>query len=266
MTAAPATSVAIALAIAARRWDARGALARCVLPDAAMAAAMARGEVPIDGVAVRGARPLGWQHCDASWLDGATEDLDAATRAIVLGARLDPIACWLARRYLGHLAPMPTPGPARGLDDLPRLTARALARTLAALGRRQLAHALADRGATEQAAVANRLPWGRELAGEIVAVRALGAGADAMLGSRRSAAARAAGLRWTDADATATAGARAIAPRVGPVLAAQLAQRLPMTLGLAVRAVVTGPFARTPVDAVAAAEIQRAIDHGSVAA
>ena len=260
------TAVATALAIAARRWDARAALARCALPDAAAAMTLAAGAAPLDDAAVRAVRPPGWQHCDASWLDAATEDLDATSRAIVLGPRIDPLACWLARRHLGHLTAMPAPGPARGLDELPRLAARALARTLAALGRRQLAHALADRGATEQAAVASRLPWGRELAGEIAAVRALGAGADAMLGSRRSAAARAAGLRWTDADAAATAGARALAPQIGAVLAAQLAQRLPMTLGLAVRAVVTGPFARAPVDAVAAAEIQRAIDHGSVGA
>ena len=45
------TAVATALAIAARRWDARAALARCVLPDAAAALVLARGAAPLDDAA-----------------------------------------------------------------------------------------------------------------------------------------------------------------------------------------------------------------------
>jgi hypothetical protein len=96
-------------------------------------------------------------------------------------------------------------------------------------------------------------------------VRGLGAAATGELGSRRSAAARTRGLPWHTPGAAVTAGARALAPVIaGRPLAWQLAQRLPRPIGLEVLAELTGPFARAPADGVGAAELERAIDRGSV--
>ena len=264
MTAAP-SALAVALAIAARAGDRVAALAHLASAEAAAARALIDADLPLDRAAVAAPRPPGWRRCYPSWLDDACAGLDAATRAIVLGERVDPLAVWLAQRCLGHLAPMPEPGAARSLAELPRLTARALSRTLIAIGRRQLAHAIAGASPLEQAAVARRLPWGSELGGEVAAVKTLGERAAAELGSRRAAAARTAGLTWTDPLAALAVGARAIAPAVRRIdeLDRQLAQRLPRPVGLTVLAALTGPFADGG-DAVGAGEIRRAIDHGSV--
>lgn len=264
MTASPA-QVALALAIAARASDRVGALARLASDDAAAARALLEADAPLDRAAARAARPRGWRHCDATWLDDACAGLDGEARAIVLSEREDPAAVWLALRCLGHLAPMPDPGPARALADLPRLPARALSRTLIAIGRRQLAHAIAAASALEQAAVARRLPWGGELSGEVAAVKTLGDAAAAQLGSRRAAAARTGGLTWSDPLAALAVGARALAPAVRRAgdLDRQLAQRLPRALGQTVLAELRGRFA-DGADGVDPVEIRRAIDHGSV--
>lgn len=250
------SAVARALAIAARRWDAAATLARL-----GGDASAAETEPIVDE-----ARPRHWRGCDPSWLDAAVADLDPRAQAIVLGERDDPLARHLARRALGHLVAMPALGPARGAVELPRLNGRALARTLAVLGRRQLAHALAAAAPDELAALARRLPWGGELTAEVVAVRSLGAAVDDELGSRRSAARRTQGLTWREPGAAVTAGARALAPRLvaAPEVVAQLAQRLPRPIGLAVAAELTGPFARSPADGVSDGELRRAIDRGSV--
>lgn len=250
--------VAQALAHAAARWRAEATLARWRGPDAVGGGADATA-------AADDPRPGGWQRCDPSWIEAALADLDPVARAIVVGDRRDPLARWLARRTLGHLVAMPPPGPAVGLERLPRLTGRGLARTLSVLGRRQLAHAVGGATAAELTALAARLPWGGDLGGEVAAVRGLGAAATGELGSRRSAAARTRGLPWHTPGAAVTAGARALAPAIaGRPLAWQLAQRLPRPIGLEVLAELTGPFARAPADGVGAAELERAIDRGSV--
>jgi hypothetical protein len=245
-------AVARALAIGARRLGASAGQAALQGPDADAARSLlgASIERPDDP------RPRGWRHVDPSWIDHALAGEDAAVRAIVVGDRDDPTARWLARWFLGALVPMPSPGPATCVDELPRLPARALARTLDAIGRRQLAHAIAPATPAEHATLAARLPWGRALSGEIAAVRSLGDAAVAQLGRRTSALQRTADLAWPDAIAPLLAGARAIAPSVHGDLAAQIAQRLPHPIGVRVLAELTGAW---PADAVAPAEVRRAI-------
>ncbi len=252
------TAVARALAIAATRLDAAAGLGALIGDDAAAARALVGTTFePLDDP-----RPRGWRHVDPSWIDHAVAGEDAAVRAIVVGDRVDPLARWLARWFLGAVVPMPSPGPARGVDELPRLSARGLARTLDALGRRQLAWALAATTAAEQTSLAARLPWGHALAGEIAAVRSLGdAAATSQLGSRTSALVRTASLAWSEPTAALVAGLRAIAPRLRGRgdRAAQLCQRLPHRVGAAAWIELTGGFATAPADAVADVEVARAI-------
>ncbi|MEZ4400078.1 MAG: hypothetical protein R3B06_08670 [Kofleriaceae bacterium] len=256
---------AVALAQAARRLGAVTALGRLDDRDAATAGVLAASAEALPTAALAAARPAGWRHCDRSWIDAALAPLDPTARAIVDSDRDDPVARWLAARTLGHLAPMPTPGPAITVDDLPRLSARALARVLVIVGRRQLAAALAQATVAEHAAAARQLAWGVEFLREVAEVRADPA-AVASLGGRRAAAARTAGLAWTDPLAAAQAGARALASTVRGRgdLARQVAQRLPRPLGTAVAEALTGRFARDGAP-LAAAEIRRAIERGSVA-
>lgn len=258
--------VARALAVAAARAGAAAGLALMAGRDAAAA----RGVLAAGGAGLEAmraelgeARPRGWRQIDPSWIEHALAGADALVRAIVLGDRDDPTARWLARWFLGGLVPMPVGEAGRGdaVDDLPRLGAAAIVRVLDAIGRRQLAHAIADASRAEHVALAARLPWGRTLDGELAAVRSLGGAVAAQLGARRSAAARTSGLAWTDAATPMRAGLRAIAPLVRDRgdLAAQLAQRLPRAIGVTALAELRGPFASAPADTISLDELARAL-------
>jgi hypothetical protein len=198
----------------ARLGGADGAAARAVV--AGGGAAALRDELAA-------VRPAGWRMIDPSWLDGpAAEDR------------------YRARIAYGALVPM-------GDHPLVALEPAALVRALAAIGRTQLAHALVGSAPRSIAELAARLPWGRALLGEVASIHALGAAAETRLGSRAAAAARCAGLVWSDPLALPRAGARAIARLVAgePDLPQQLAQRLARPVGTVLlgdlRAFATSP-------------------------
>ena len=279
-----AGQVARALAVAAYRWG-DGALAAIAGPDgerarALVAAWRARGRAGEAEAATSAAaelaapRPAGWPAIEASWLDAALADEPAVVRAAALTDD-GPGGRWCARWLFRELVPMPastttsgsgsialaaaTPSP----RDLPRLPAPALAQALAWLGRRQLVHALGATMARELAALAAAPPWGRELLAEAPAVAALGDGAGLRLGPRRAALARATGLTRGEPLAPLRLGARAIAAIVARHgdLAAQLAQRLPRPLGLALAAELAGDHGPPVADVELAAAIRRFAGH-----
>lgn len=260
--------VARALAVAAWRRGADDGLAAIAGPDAARARALvarwrAAGAAGARAAAATAAalaapRPAGWRAIDPSWIEAALAGERAAVRAAV---RDDdgPVGRWCARWLLGGFAPMPT-GPiaaAPGPRDLARLPAPALAQALAWLGRRQLVHALGAGGERALAPLAAAPPWGRELTAEIAAVAALGDDASGRLGPRRVVLARASGLPRGEALAPVRLGARAIAATVAAHadLAAQLAQRLPRAVGLALAAELAGDHG----PAIAAVELTAAV-------
>lgn len=171
-------------------------------------------------------RPAGWKLIHESWVEGPPRG-DAGAPAV--------------QRHLWRIAyrdrvPMPSAGTASvagGAVALVALEPGALTRALALLGRRQLAHALAGSAPRSIADLAARLPWGRELLGDVTSIAALGDAAEKRLGRRALAQVRSAGLTWSDPLALPRAGARFIAPAVAAVadLAPQLAQRLPRPVG-----------------------------------
>jgi hypothetical protein len=176
---------------------------------------------------------------------------------------------WCARWLFGALAPMPEGAIAStastvGPRDLARLAAPALAQALTWLGRRQLVHALGATAGRALAALAAGPPWGRELLVEAAAVAALGEGADARLGARRLVLARAGGLARSEELAPLRLGARAIAATVAAYgdLAAQLAQRLPRPVGLALADELAGDHGPAVAAIELAAAIRRGVDRG----
>lgn len=248
--------IAAALAIGARRLDAGRGLAILGGTEAAAARALVAGGAAIEPL--DDPRPRGWRQIEPSWIEHALAGEDDRVRAIVASDRVDPLACWLARWFLAELVAMPAPGPASAAGELARLAPRALARTLDALGRRQLAHAIAGAPPAQQASFGARVPWAAALAAELAAVRALGtAAAEAALGRRTAALGRTADLAWDQPTAAAIAGARAIAGVLDGDCARQIAQRLPRAIGLTLLPALRGDGGGG--DPVSAAEVVRAI-------
>ncbi|MCL4222943.1 MAG: hypothetical protein KJZ91_00555 [Myxococcales bacterium] len=264
-----------ALALAAHHAGASGdaALARIGGDDGAAARAwlaLLRGPTGAALLAATRAelaapRPARWRDIHPSWIDAALAPERPAVRAAATGPLDTPLARYCARAFLGGLVPMPPPSPpSAGAPGLLALDAAHLVAALAVLGRRQLVHALGDGGARALGGLVASVPWGAELLAERAAVAAL-AGADAHLGSRKSALARTAGLRWTEPLAPTRAGLRAIAPAVArhPDLDAQLAQRLTRPVGVVAR-VELAAFVE-PGDGASVHEIAAAIGRATVA-
>jgi hypothetical protein len=246
-----ATTVARALALAADRLGATAALARVA------GAPVDEVDLTATRAELAAVRPRHWRRIHPTWIEHALAGEGEAVRRIVTGDGDGPVDRLLARWFLGGFVAMPAH--ATGAAALAVLEPAALTQALLTIGRRQLAHALAGSPPREVAGLAARLPWGRALVADVAAVTALGDAATDLLGPRRAALARTAGLTWTDPLALPRTGLRAIAPVCAALgdLPRQLAQRLPRPVGLVAETELRGPFARDR--GVGVAEIVAAI-------
>jgi hypothetical protein len=224
-----ARSLALA-AVGAAGDDAPALLARVAGPDAEAARAEATHLLALSPEALaaetarlRAPRPPGLDHVHPDWRGAVSETRTAAARV------------WAERLAFGQLVPMPTRHVEQVVSpaDLPHARADWLIARLDRVGLRQVAHATAAAPKPELAALAARLAQrGKPFIEAVARILELGDGAAAVLGPRRAAQTRCAGIAvGTDRMAFLAIGARAIAPHLTDDLPWQLAQRLPRAPG-----------------------------------
>jgi hypothetical protein len=218
--------------VLARIAGAEGAAARA---EAARLLARPAAERAVELARLRAPRPPGLDEVHPDW------------RAEPVSTRTAPARVWAERRAFGHLVAMPAAAAEQvaSAAELPHARADWLIHRLERLGLRQLAHAVAVAPRPELAALAARLgARGKPFVEAIGRILELGDAAAGVLGPRRAAVARCAGLRvGDDAMALLAIGARAIAPHVaaaGGDVARQIAQRLPRAPGERVLAELEG--------------------------
>lgn len=229
MISSRARSLAL-FAVWAAGDDAPALLARVAGPDADAA----RGEatrllslspeaLATETAQLRAPRPPGLDHVHPDWRGSVSETRTAAARV------------WAERHAFGHLVAMPVRHVEQVVEpaDLPHARADWLIGRLDRVGLRQLAHATAAAPKPELAALAARLAQrGKPFIEAVARILELGDGAAAVLGPRRAAQARCAGIQpGADRMAFLAIGARAIAPHLTGDLPWQLAQRLPRAPG-----------------------------------
>jgi hypothetical protein len=228
-----ATALALA-AIGAAGADAPSLLARVAGPHAAAARAEATrllalppAALAAEAARVRAPRPPGLDRVHPDWLGSLSETGP--------GSLSETARVWAERRAYGGLVAMPERQveQVRVPEDLPYARADWLIARFERVGLRQLAHATATAPKAELAALAARLgPRGRAFVDGVKRILELGEGAADVLGPRRAAQARCAGVKvGEDPMAFLAIGARAIAPHLGGDLPWQIAQRLPRAPG-----------------------------------